>query len=503
MKQYLIGIDNGGSTTKAAVFDLKGREIISAGRRIPLIEPCAGWVERDLNEVWKTNAELIKEVIHKAGIDPQEIAGLGLTGYGNGICLVDRDGNPVYNGIVSSDNRAADLCERLVENGVQDQVYHLTYQEFWPAQTAMLMVWLKENCPDILEKTDCILSIKDFIRMKLTGRRCYELTEMTCTGLMNIHTHEFDDVIFRALGLEDCRSKMPEYTGVTEISGTVTEEAAAQTGLAPGTPVAGSCYDVNACAMASGILDDDTLCMIAGTWSINEVLSKELVDGANSIAESYKPGYYIMEESSPTSAGNFEWFIEKLMEPERKGTDKSVFYGECNKMAEEIRPEESNVVFVPYLFASATNPDAKAAFFNLESYHGREHMVRAVYEGVAFSAMLHVNRLIESGRHFSRAKLSGGITRSEVWAQIFCDMLQMPLEVSEAMEPGALGAAMCAAVAGGAYRDVDEAVEHMVHMKKTYYPDPEKGAVYEKKFETYKRALKALDFFCGGEGTVC
>lgn len=152
MKQYLIGIDNGGSTTKAAVFDLKGREIISAGRRIPLIEPCAGRVERDLNEVWKTNAELIKEVIHKAGIDPQEIAGLGLTGYGNGICLVDRDGNPVYNGIVSSDNRAADLCERLVENGVQDQVYHLTYQEFWPAQTAMLMVWLKENCPDILEK---------------------------------------------------------------------------------------------------------------------------------------------------------------------------------------------------------------------------------------------------------------------------------------------------------------------------------------------------------------
>lgn len=75
MKQYLIGIDNGGSTTKAAVFDLKGREIISAGRRIPLIEPCAGRVERDLNEVWKTNAELIKEVIHKAGIDPQEIAG--------------------------------------------------------------------------------------------------------------------------------------------------------------------------------------------------------------------------------------------------------------------------------------------------------------------------------------------------------------------------------------------------------------------------------------------
>ena len=206
-------------------------------------------------------------------------------------------------------------------------------------------------------------------------------------------------------------------------------EAAAAAGLAPGTPVAGSCYDVNACALASGILDDDTLCMIAGTWSINEVLSKDLVDGANSIAESYKPGYYIMEESSPTSAGNLEWFIEKLMEPDRKGIKKQILYDECNKMAEKIGAEDSGV--------------------------------------------------------------------------IFCDMLQMPLEVSEALEPGALGAAMCAAVAGGVYRDIDEAVKHMVHMKKTYLPNPEKRKIYEKKFAAYKQALAALDFFCEGGGTVC
>lgn len=503
MKRYLIGIDNGGSTAKAAVFDLEGRELASAGKRIPLIEPRAGWVERDLDEVWQTNVQLIKEAVAKAGIEPEEIAGLGLTGYGNGICLVDKEGKPVYNGIVSSDNRAARLCERLVESGVQDEIYHLTYQELWPAQTAVLLVWMKENYPDILEKTDCVLSIKDYIRMKLTGQRCYELTEMTCTGLMNIHTHQFDDRIFRALGLEECKGKMPSCTGVTDISGTVTKEAAAAAGLAPGTPVAGSCYDVNACALASGILDDDTLCMIAGTWSINEVLSKDLVDGANSIAESYKPGYYIMEESSPTSAGNLEWFIEKLMEPDRKGIKKQILYDECNKMAEKIGAEDSGVIFVPYLFASATNPEAKAAFFNLESWHGREHMVRAIYEGVAFSAMLHVSRLKESGRHFSRAKLSGGSARSGIWCQIFCDMLQMPLEVSEALEPGALGAAMCAAVAGGVYRDIDEAVKHMVHMKKTYLPNPEKRKIYEKKFAAYKQALAALDFFCEGGGTVC
>ena len=146
MKQYLIGIDNGGSTTKAAVFDLKGREIISAGRRIPLIEPCAGRVERDLNEVWKTNAELIKEVIHKAGIDPQEIAGLGLTGYENGICLLDRDGNPVYNGIVSSDNRAADLSgDSLHKRGYRLSAGKAPISETLAAALIMLTPWRKER----------------------------------------------------------------------------------------------------------------------------------------------------------------------------------------------------------------------------------------------------------------------------------------------------------------------------------------------------------------------
>lgn len=94
--------------------------------------------------IWEINTRLIRDVISKAGIHAGEIAGIGLTGYGNGICLVDEAGEPVYPAIVSSDSRAGELCERLINNGVQDQIYDLTYQEFWEAQTAILMVWLKK-----------------------------------------------------------------------------------------------------------------------------------------------------------------------------------------------------------------------------------------------------------------------------------------------------------------------------------------------------------------------
>lgn len=338
--------------------------------------------------------------------------------------------------------------------------------------------------------------------MKLTGNRCYELTEMTCSGLMNIHDQTFDDRIFEALGLMEYKDRMPGYTGVTDISGRVTAEAARETGLIEGTPVAGSCYDVNACALGSGILDDDTLCMVAGTWSINEVLTKELVDGANSIARSYHPDYYIMEESSPTSASNFEWFLENFLEADRPSADRNVLYEECNHAVEQIRPEDSDVIFIPYLYASSTNPEAEAAFFNLKSNNRREDMIRAIYEGVVFSAMLHIKRLKEDGRTFSRVTLSGGIARSEVWSQMVCDMIQMPVEVSGASEPGALGAAMCAAIAADIYKDIEEASKAMVHRKKVYCPDPARKEIYQKKYENFERALKALDIFYGGEGEI-
>ncbi len=495
MKKYLLGIDNGGSVAKCAVFDLNGNELAVASKRIPIIEPCAGWIERDMDLIWKGNAEIIREAVSKAHIVPEEILGIGLTGYGNGICLVDKEGKQTYNAIVSSDNRAAELCQRLSQEGVQNKIYSLTYQEFWSAQTAVLLKWFKENKLEILEKTSCVLSIKDFIRMKLTGEYCYELTEATCCGLMNVHTQQFDPEIFEALQLSDCIDKMPVFTDITGISGLLTSKAAAETGLIPGIPVAGSCYDVNACALASGVLDEDTLCMIAGTWSINELLTKTLIEGANSIALSYLPGYYIMEESSPTSTGNLDWFIETFLRPDRPEASKEELYKECDDMVSSISPEESSVIFVPYIFASATHPDAQGAFFNLTSFNNRRHIIRAVYEGVVFSSMLHVKRLMEEGKTFSKAILSGGITKSELWSQMVCDAFQIPLDVSSASEPGALGAAICAAISGGAYADYEEAVEKMVHRKKTYFPDKSKKDIYFRKFEAYEKALSSLDAF--------
>lgn len=500
-RDLLMGLDNGGSMTKCVIFDAKGRELAHAGRRLPLITPAPGLVERDLELVWRENAALIRETLELAGASGEEIAAIGLTGYGNGLCLVDAQGNPTCNGVVSTDNRGQGIVNESRAAGLEEAVFKLNHQGLWSAQTSTLLAWFARNRPEVLRASRWLLSIKDYIRMRLTGEAYCDVTEASSAGLMNLHTLRFDPELFRLLGIEAYMHLMPPCLEVTQPGGCVSRAAAELTGLREGTPIGGSCFDVDAGMLASGILDMDTLCLIAGTWSINEHLTDKLRYGynesTNAVSMSFLPGRYLVEESTPTSAGNFEWFVEQFLEVDRPGIDKRALYRECDAQVAALAPEDSDVVFVPFLFSSATHPDAKAAFFNLSGYHGRAHVVRAIYEGVVFSSVFHVGRLTADGRSFRGARLSGGLTNSPVWTQMMADALGMPVEVPEASELSALGAAMCAGVGAGLFRDCADAAARMVRVGKTYRPDPEQTARYAEKFAAYQRALAALEVFHG------
>ena len=149
MKKYLIGIDNGGSTIKCAIFNMQGEEITVTSRRPGMITPKPGLTERNAEQVWQLNIEVIQEAIHNSGIQPEEIAGIGLTGYGNGICLVDEHGNATYNCIVSTDSRGEKYVETFKENGIEEQAYALTKQGMWCAQPATLLPWFRDNAADV------------------------------------------------------------------------------------------------------------------------------------------------------------------------------------------------------------------------------------------------------------------------------------------------------------------------------------------------------------------
>ena len=497
MNQYLMGIDNGGSDIKCAIFDLKGNEIAIARSQVPLDIPHPGWTERDPEAVWAANIRVIREALEKAKIRGEQVAAVGLTGYGCGVVFADEAGKPVYPVVVSTDDRAGAYPGRFRRTGIDRALFPYTRQTTWSAQPAVLIPWFRDHRPEVLEKSRWILSLKDLIRYHLTGRITTELTDASAGCLMNLDTRQFDRRLFEILGIENCFHKMPLVLESTDIGGYVTEEASRLTGLKAGTPVAAGYFDIDANALASGILGPETLCLIAGTWSINEYLSPDTPNDIdkkeNTATLSYLPGYYLMEDSTPTSASNFNWFLNTLLRPDRKDVPVAQLYEECNTLVEHLEPEDSSVIFVPYLFGSATHPDARGAFLNLSGVDDRAALLRAVYEGVVFSSVHHVHNLKRPLDSYRCARLSGGITNSPVWSQMMCDALQIPIETLNGSEMGAKGAAMGAGVACGLFAGLEEAVESMVQLGRVYEPRRSYGEIYRKKFARYEAALQAVD----------
>lgn len=496
-KKYLLGIDNGGSDIKCAIFSSDGEEIIAASRQIPMDTPFPGFTERSAEEVLKANIEVIKEAVEKSDISSEDIVSIGITAYGNGLVFVDEYIKPVYPAIVSTDDRAAKYCERFSEDGTEAKIFPLTRQTTWSAQPAVLLPWFRDHNPEVLKKTRWILSMKDYIRYNLTGKLYGERTEASSTCLMNLDTEQYDPFIFDALGIMDCFDKMPEVLPSTTIAGCITKEMAEATGLKEGTPVAAGYFDIDANALASGILSDDELCLIAGTWSINEFLTRtaaaRIEEKTNIATLSYLDGHYLMEDSSPTSAANFNWYISNVIRKYAPDLANEEIYTLCNQMVAEKEPWDSGVIFVPYIYSSASDPDSHGAFLNINGSDDQASLVRAIYEGVIFSSVHHVHSLKRPTESYRIAKLSGGVSNSPVWAQMMADALQIPIQTLEGTQIGALGAVMGAGVACGVFKNLKEATDKMVRTGKMYVPRPQYKEIYQKKYERYEAALQALD----------
>ena len=310
-------------------------------------------------------------------------------------------------------------------------------------------------------------------------------------------TGQHDRELMALYGLEDCYEKLPPLKYSADICGYVTKEASEKTLLPEGTPVAAGMFDVNACGIASGLSDEEKMCMIAGTWSINEFIRKEpVLNGTVALNSMFCiPGYFLIEESSPTSAGNMEWFIRNLMNYEKQEAKESggSVYEITNEWVESIEPQDSNVIFLPFLNGSNEDPLAKGTFVGLTAYHTKKHMLRAVYEGIVFSHMTHVKKLLRNREIPKSIRLSGGAANSDVWVQIFADALQIPIDVVGDKELGAQGAAMAAGIAAGVYKDYKEAIEKTVKITKTIYPRPEYKKIYEEKYATYRAVVDGLN----------
>jgi len=497
MDSYFLGIDNGGSVTKAVIFDAQGREIASAAAVVPMLRPRPGFTERDMESLWQANLEVIGKAVQDSGVDAGDIRGVACTGHGKGLYLWGKDGKPACNGIVSTDARAWMYPEQWEKDGTAARVFPRTMQTPLACQPVALWRWFQDNRPEVLEPVQWVFAVKDYVRFRLTGEAFAEVTDYSGTSLMNLAEATFDQDVMRDFGVADMAGKLPPLRHSTDACGAVTAEVATLTGLKAGTPVAGGMFDIDACAVAMDVTDEKNLCIIAGTWGINEYIARQPVLNKSIKMNSLfcLPGYFLIEESSPTSASNNDWFADIFLDSEkRQARERGIgIHAVAEEIAASVRFDEQSILFLPFLYGSNDNPQAKACFVGLESSHTRAQIIRSVLEGIVFSHRVHIERLLSNRDRPEAIRLAGGAANNRTWSQMFADVIGLPVEIIDTKELGALGSAMAASVVSGLYRDLQEAARHMVRVKERLEPDVQKKGVYDRKYSLFVRASQALD----------
>ncbi|WP_432349302.1 FGGY-family carbohydrate kinase (plasmid) [Shinella yambaruensis] len=490
MTDYLLGLDAGNTVIKAVIFDRTGRELAHAGEEGHSRMPSPGHVERDLGELWANARHVIHTCLDKAGIAAGDIAAIGCAGHGNGLYALDRAGEPLI-GIQSLDTRATGLVEAWLAEGVGDRTYPIARQRPWPSQTPTLLTWLKRYRPELFQRIGTVFFSKDFVVNRLTGQRVSEVSDMSGAGLIDLAARRYDRALMEAYGLGDCMDLLPPLIESADIAGRVTAAVAAETGLAAGTPVIGGLFDVVASALGSGVSRTGSASIIAGTWSINQVvIGGPDLDGPVFMSSTFDRTRYMAMENSATSAANLEWLVREFFEGDH-AADISPFDA-CCAHAAAVEPAADDPLYHPYLYGAQQDGHARAGFYGIAGWHTRGHLVRALLEGVAFGHRQHVEAIRKAGATFEEAVLSGGGARSRLWPQIFADVLGVPVSVAVSHETGALGAAIAAGTGVGLFSDFTDGANAMVRTDRHYRPNGALSAHYDRRYALYRDIGEAM-----------
>lgn len=489
----LLGIDNGLTVTKAVVFDESGQVLSVARRRVTQIMPKPRHVERDMADLWVQTAAAIKEAITHCGRPAHDIAAVAATAHGDGLYLLDKEANPLGQGVLSLDSRAGEIVQKWESEGFSAASLALSGQMPHASAPSAILAWIKQNEPERFARIGHVIACKDWLRVCLTGTIGTDLTEASAS-FTNVKTQAYDPAILKLFGLDAIGHALPDIAPPDAIVGSVSVDAAAITGLMAGTPVVTGLHDVTASALGIGGLKSGTVAIVAGTYSINETLTIEpKIDPRWFCRNGLRPGEWNNMAISPASAANYDWFLDTLCGSDRATAEAqgTSFHSLISSEIEAALSWPSTLLFHPYLFGSPHGPAASAGFLGLRGWHNRGDMLRAVLEGIAFNHRVHVDAL-KDGFEIKSARLTGGISRNPIFSQIFADVLAMPVMVTETEEAAAWGAALCAGSGAGLYAspyDDPRMLEGSMH---SFSPDPSRSIKMQERYNLHCQAADML-----------
>jgi len=499
MPDTLLGIDYGTGGAKACVIDTQGEVLGFAFEEYPLIHQHPGWSEHDANLYWEIACRLIRAAIAEAGVDRALIRGVACSSALPSLVMVDADHNPVHNAYNLMDRRATGEVAWLKEHIGEDRIFRLSGYRLEDHPALVNLLWEQRNRPEAFGRIDKALTIDGFITLKLTGQATLNDSSAAFYGVaFDLRRGQFDHGMLAEIGVDP--SLLPPIHRCDAIVGEVAPAAAAETGLAPGTPVAAGQVDCNASWIGAGAIDvgdfQSNLGSVGNFGIVHDSPEYNFSDvGRLMINFPYtvdSQRTYVTVPTTMTGGQCIRYlrdaFSQQEVEVERAGGISA--YDRLNEQAKVVPPGSDGLIVLPFLMGERTpiwDVNARGVVFGLSLNHTKGHVVRAMMEGVAF-AMYDSYRLIkDAGLKINTPMvLNEGGAVSRLWRQIICDVFDVPIVMVKRRTGAPYGDAILAGVATGLFgdfsvaRDWAETIEPMA-------PDAAHHERYMAVFELYKR----------------
>ena len=495
---YLIGVDLGTSGTKTVLFAEDGSVVASCTIEYPLYQPQNGWAEQDPLDWWNAVCGTTKAVIAKAGISASEIKGVGLSGQMHGLVMLDKSGNVLRKSIIWCDQRTAKECDEITQKVGAENLIKITANPALTGFTASKIMWVKNNEPEIYEKCAHILLPKDFIRYKLTGEFATEVSDASGMQLLDVPNRKWSEQVLDALQID--KALLGKVYESPEITGKITKVASDLSGLAEGTVVVGGAGDNAAAAVGTGtVLDGKAFTTIGTSGVVFAHTSKLSIDPKGRVHTfcCAVPGAWHVMGVTQGAGLSLKWFRDNFCHEEMiaaAGMKKDPYFL-MDKQAEEIPIGSDRLLYLPYLMGERTphlDPNCRGVFFGLSAMHTRQHLLRAVMEGVTFSQRDSVEVLREMGVSINEMLACGGGGSSALWRQMLADVYGCPVKTVVSKEGPALGVAILAGAGTGVYSSVQDGCAAVIKTNPPQNPISQNSAEYEKFYKVYRALYPAL-----------
>lgn len=481
--KYLLDIDFGGGASKATLLDKNGNIIAENSVEYPTLYPQNGACEQDPADWIQALQENIRALLDKSGIDSADILSVAIDSATHTTLVCDESYRPLHNAMHWTDSRSCTQANSLRET-YGDQIFQKTYHKPDTIWSLPQLLWLKENKPELFEEVRFVFFEKDYIRYYLTGVYCTDYIEAQGSMLFDYESMQWDAQLCKLAGITV--DMLPPVVKPTDIVGSVTYQAAVQTGLCTGTPVICGTTDTVLEVFAAGaVKPGDMTVKLATAGRICVITDKAYPDRHLVNYSHVEEGLWYPGTATKAAAASYRWFRDTF----------GGVYAELNELAEDVAIGCEGLLYHPYINGELTpyaDPTLCGSFTGIRATHTKGHFVRAVMEGVSYS-MLDCKQYLDKLQipYGTVATAIGGGAKSMLWLQMLSDVLGTTLKTTQSSD-SSLGAAMLAGIAAGVFQDVNDAVEKCVKEKDVVYPNSDNTEKYRKVFGTYKKIHDAL-----------